>query len=254
MASPDQLEGSENGTIGQRIKDLRKEQNLTLAEVAAAARLSASHLSQIERNKTVPSLMTVASVADALNVNVRELFESSDSQVFLQRAHRQSSMNGDFTAGSCNGTDGAIRVRGRSRSHGSSSSREPGSLELPGFTGEVLAFVLDGVLSVELGDEVYDLGTGDSIHFDASIGQRVYCLGEKPCAILVVQFTTSPAPFRRSGSVRVSPEIVVASIPWSWLRQVRKEVDLKQVSPSLRHSLQTAGLHATVQPTLSCRR
>jgi len=183
MAKNDPNENAVNGQIGQRMKILRKEQNLTLAEVAAAANLSTSHLSQIERNKTTPSLMTVASVAEALNVSVRELFESSDHPVHLQRANRRVAFEAEsqplqasvLTAGSGSWQIQVTRL-----------VIQPGAqaLELPEFVGEALGFVIEGAMGIELGDEIYELQTGDSIHFDAMVGQHIYCQGEHPCTIL----------------------------------------------------------------------
>ena len=184
MAKNDQNERAENGNIGQRMKDLRKEQNLTLAEVATAANLSASHLSQIERNKTTPSLMTVASVAEALNISVRELFESSDPQVYLQRiANREVSFEAEsqpLHVSLLTAVSGSWQIQV------TRLVLQPGSrdLELPEFTGEALGFVLEGALGIELGDERYELQTGDSIHFDASVGQHIYCQGEQACTLL----------------------------------------------------------------------
>jgi transcriptional regulator with XRE-family HTH domain len=183
MAKNNQNENAVNGKIGLRMKALRKEQNLTLAEVAAAASLSSSHLSQIERNKTAPSLMTVASVAEALNVSVRELFESSDPQVYLQRANRRGSIEAKsqpLHASVLTAATGSWQIQvTRLVIH-----PEAEDLELPDFVGEALGFVLEGAVGIELGDEIYELQSGDSIHFDASVGQHIYCQGEHPCTLL----------------------------------------------------------------------
>ena len=178
--SPD---GSENGSIGQKIKYLRIEQNLTLAEVASATNLSASHLSQIERNKTAASLMTIASIAEALNVNVRDLFESVESQVHVRRADRRSPPDVEpkpLDATLLTGGSGSWQLQ---------TMRlviQPGASSqlLPDFAGEVLGFVLEGEMSIELADELHALREGDSIHFDAAVAQRLCCRGEAPCTML----------------------------------------------------------------------
>lgn len=41
-------------SIGERIKALRREQGMTLAQLGQKANLSISYLSQIERDKTTP--------------------------------------------------------------------------------------------------------------------------------------------------------------------------------------------------------
>jgi len=52
--------------LGERIKKLRLAQNLTLKELEAKAGVSATHLSEIERGLTSPTVGAVARVARAL--------------------------------------------------------------------------------------------------------------------------------------------------------------------------------------------
>ena len=61
------IEGSED--IGKQIRDLRKAQNLSLAELAKRIRASATHLSQIETGKvTNPGTEILSRIATALGV------------------------------------------------------------------------------------------------------------------------------------------------------------------------------------------
>ncbi|MCO6450772.1 MAG: helix-turn-helix transcriptional regulator [Caldilineales bacterium] len=178
------MEWSENGNIGQRIKELRKEQNLTLAEVAAAANLSSSHLSQIERSKTSPSLMTVASIAEALSVNIRELFtDVSDPYYFVHRADRpgvRQTQSQSIDATLLTASTGAWQIQVTKLT----IQPDVAPMRLPAFTGEVLGFVIEGRLGIELGEEAYELNAGDSIHFDVAEDQCIRCMGDSKCTIL----------------------------------------------------------------------
>ena len=44
------------GEIGRRIRTVRRERGLTLRQVAATAGLSATHISEIERGHTTPTV------------------------------------------------------------------------------------------------------------------------------------------------------------------------------------------------------
>ncbi|RME80000.1 MAG: helix-turn-helix domain-containing protein [Caldilineae bacterium] len=170
-------------TLGQRIKRIRKQQNMTLTEVAAAANLSASHLSQIERDKTTPSLMTLASVAEALHVSVRELFTSPSAQILVRRAYQQappSPVEQSYRAELLTASDNAWQIQVVRL------TLQPGScpLALPAFSGEILAFVLEGRLGIEMEGEDYCLEPGDSIHFDATVPHQLRCMSEQPCVVL----------------------------------------------------------------------
>ena len=51
--------------IGQRIKQLRIKNSLTLEELASRTELTKGFLSQLERNLTAPSLQTLEDIAEA---------------------------------------------------------------------------------------------------------------------------------------------------------------------------------------------
>ncbi|NMB12297.1 MAG: helix-turn-helix transcriptional regulator, partial [Firmicutes bacterium] len=57
-------------SLGSQIRTTRNEKGLTLAEVAEATGLTASLLSQVERDITSPSVSTLKKIGDALGVPV----------------------------------------------------------------------------------------------------------------------------------------------------------------------------------------
>lgn len=59
--------------IGERIKQLRKEKNLTLRELAKKADISISFLSDIENGRSKPSLERLKAIAEALDTTVSYL-------------------------------------------------------------------------------------------------------------------------------------------------------------------------------------
>ena len=60
-------------TVGSRIKKLRKQQNLTLRDLAKKADISHSFLSDIENNRSQPSLNRLRDISAALRVKVSYL-------------------------------------------------------------------------------------------------------------------------------------------------------------------------------------
>jgi transcriptional regulator with XRE-family HTH domain len=170
-------------SIGERIKSLRQEQELTLAELAEKSKLSASHLSQVERDKSKPSLMTLANIAEALETNLRNLFESEGDQIHVARA-----------------ADGSKEMERTSRvlrlplTIPDSSWKlevdrltlhpEAPCLEFEPYPGEVMGFVLDGALVLVIDDEQIELQAGDSIHYDANQSHRMCCHGNRPCSVI----------------------------------------------------------------------
>lgn len=67
-------EESLHRVIGETIRNLRKEQGLTLKQMARRTNLSVSLLSQIERAESSASISSLYKVASALDVRIRDLF------------------------------------------------------------------------------------------------------------------------------------------------------------------------------------
>ncbi len=170
-------------SVGRRIKTVRKARKLTLAKLAEMANLSASHLSQIERDRSTPSLMTLASVAKALEVNLRDLFESEQDQFHIARIDHDEE----------DGSDASLVTGSRLTSPETGWNLEvdrltlyPGApcLEFEPYSGEVLGYVLKGTLLFETDDGKFELQEGDSIHYDANHSYRLCCRGEGPCTVI----------------------------------------------------------------------
>jgi transcriptional regulator with XRE-family HTH domain len=63
--------------LGARIKELRKRGGLSQDQLAEKVGIEAKYLSRIEVGKRYPSLETLEEIADALEVEMKELFEYS---------------------------------------------------------------------------------------------------------------------------------------------------------------------------------
>src|SRR5712692_7781862 len=67
---PRSAAGDEASSIGARLKRLRTERGLSLRDVATASGVSASLLSQLERDLANPSISTLQRIAQSLHVSV----------------------------------------------------------------------------------------------------------------------------------------------------------------------------------------
>ena len=64
--------------LGERLRRIRKEHNLTLKDLSQLANLSVPYLSDMERGVVNPSIDTLQKVALAYNIVVRELLTGVD--------------------------------------------------------------------------------------------------------------------------------------------------------------------------------
>lgn len=71
----------DNIDVGGRIRSLRKRRRLSLNQLASMTGIAASNLSSIELNKTSPTLVTLARIADAFDVKISSLVD----EIFYQK-------------------------------------------------------------------------------------------------------------------------------------------------------------------------
>jgi DNA-binding XRE family transcriptional regulator len=170
-------------SFGERIKTLRIEQGMTLAELGEKANLSTSYLSQIERDKTSPSLTTLEMIAKSLNVGLRSLFETDDEVAHVVRA-------GGGTNKSTNShsiqRQPLMPLEGNPEIEVYRITFRPRSApeQIDQIAGEEIIYVLVGELTVSIGDEQFVLTVGDSIHYDALLTHSWKNEGDDPCTFI----------------------------------------------------------------------
>lgn len=70
--------------IGKKIKKYRKEKGLTQLDLATKSNMSRSYLADVENNRYNPSVDTIKSIANALDVPMEEFFkEGEEAEVIL---------------------------------------------------------------------------------------------------------------------------------------------------------------------------
>ena len=170
--------------IGLRILAHRRQQRLSLRDVAQRTDLSISFLSQVERDLTVPSINSLKRIAQALGVTVAELLtERENGQHPILRKQ-------DRPAWSLAHVSYELLAVGASRKmepqlityepHG------PAVDHAVAHDGEEFCFVLSGQLTFCLDDEEASLEAGDCAYFSSDIPHRMWNAGDVPCVCLLV--------------------------------------------------------------------
>jgi transcriptional regulator with XRE-family HTH domain len=173
-----------NVELGRRIKQLRLAQALTLKDIESKVGVSATHVSEIERGKTSPTVGALAKIAEALEVNPSFLVDLpvGDHISFTRKGERE------FIIGPKTGARWEILTTERPFAELSllllelePEMKDP--LIRPPRPGDKFLYILDGVLQIELGDEKFVLRKGDSVHFKASMPTKLLNLGERVCRV-----------------------------------------------------------------------
>lgn len=149
--------------IGARLRNARKAQGLTLAQVAAASELTKGFLSRIERDEASPSVATLLALCRVLSLPVGALFaEPEIQQIAFDDAPR-------INLGGRGVYERLVSPRSESRVQVLHSTMEPsasGGDELYAIASEVeVLHVLSGSLTMHFVDRTTRLAAGDSLTF-----------------------------------------------------------------------------------------
>jgi len=178
--------------IGREVRAHRRQQGLTVADLAHATGLSIGMLSKIENGATSPSLTTLQELAHAFSVPVAALFRGHDEQCEAQHVRA-----GDHVEIERRGTRAGhqYNLLGHIGSNASGVVVEPYLITLtsdsdvfPAFQHEglELLYMLEGEVDYRHGDRIYPLKPGDSLFFDADAPHGPAVLVRLPARYLSV--------------------------------------------------------------------
>ena len=160
--------------IGQTVRKLRLQQNLTIAEIARKAKISSGMLSKIENGQTSASLDSLAGLADALGTTLSSIFAGSSTD----EGGAQHVKNGQGPEVVRRGTKRGHTYHLLSIERGPRRVFEPFLVTLndkseifPSFQhpGIEFIYILQGKLSYRHGKKNYLLGSGDALTFRGSV-------------------------------------------------------------------------------------
>jgi len=156
----------EDGTqnLGPLIRKRRKQLGLTLQALCDGAGLSVGYLSQVERSKAVPTLGTLAQIAQSLDVELGYFVSAPAPTDGLSRAGERP----EFSLAGSDVTYEAISADyPRSEMSSYILHMPPGyASETVTHEGEEIVYVLEGAIEQTLAGESIVLNAGDSLHYD----------------------------------------------------------------------------------------
>jgi len=178
--------------IGREVRNLRRQQGMTVADLAGVTGLSIGMLSKIENGNTSPSLTTLQVLSHAFSVPVTTFFKS-----YEEKREAQHVQAGDHIEIERRGTRAGhqYHLLGHIGSNSSGVMVEPYIITLtsesdtfPAFQHEglELLYMLEGMVDYRHGDKVYPLKPGDSLFFDADAPHGPENLVQLPARYLSV--------------------------------------------------------------------
>jgi len=171
--------------LGERIKRFRLERNLTLKDVELKAKVSATHVSEIERGMTSPTVGALTKIAKALGSEPSYFLNSNAlPPVSLVKKDERKSFSYDEWGAKVNRLSTGIRDSSMSFLE---LELEPGNrneLEPMTHTGEEFMHIIKGVVEIFVGLERHRLKEGDSIHFKSHEPHTIRNIGDAQARLL----------------------------------------------------------------------
>jgi transcriptional regulator with XRE-family HTH domain len=174
--------------LGQRIRKLRIERRMTLKQVEQACGLSATHLSEIERGRTSPTIGALVRIARALEKEASyfiEVEERSDvAHVTREAARAATRTPGVRVEVLTPGVPGSGIFAYRVTLAGPAGQAL--ALEAQGVPGDAIYYVRRGALEAEFGGSRVALHEGDAVQASFLVDHRIGPADGAPAEVIAV--------------------------------------------------------------------
>jgi len=179
--------------ISNRIKERRREKNITVQELATRADVSKGLISQIENSRTIPSLLVLIEIIKALEIDLNEFFKdirnkTNNYPVLVKRKNEYECFEKEHAIGFR-----YQRIFAQSIDH---STVDIVILELEPDASRPLVeteafeykYVLAGEVEYQFDKQKIILSQGDSVLFDGRLPHTPRNLGATTASMLVIYF------------------------------------------------------------------
>lgn len=180
--------------ISNQIKEKRKTKGITIQELADKAKVSKGLISQIENNRTIPSLPVLMNIINSLSIDVPDFFNTIKSDHTSSKI--QIKRQADYQPFEKEHAPGFIYHRIMARNI-RNLPVDIVLLELePGANRSFMVrtdayeykYVIKGKVEYHINGKKYLLNTGDSLFFDGRQEHKPYNPGKKNALVLIVYF------------------------------------------------------------------
>lgn len=182
--------------VGQRIRHLREQRNLSLRALAEQCGLSINAISKIERGENSPTVASLHLLASALSVPITEFFREASEQttVFVKRGRRLRSQHSGMGIESL----GIGLKDQRLEPFIVTLEQAAGTDSIPiTHAGQEFVYCLEGEVEYEIAGETYHLEAGDSLLFESVQPHRFLNICDRPAAMLLVFYAQDGSPAAR---------------------------------------------------------
>ena len=172
--------------LGNKIKELRTELGLTLKQVAEKVNCTPAYISQIENDKASPSISTLKKIAHALNARIVDFFidEVNQEPVVSKPAMWNRVSLPRWRAD----IKQMVRSVGHRRMQPFYTTIAPGGGSEGDYSheGEEFGVVIEGTLTLTVGEETYQVEAGSSFYYSSLSPHSWVNQGPGDCVVVWV--------------------------------------------------------------------
>lgn len=169
--------------IGEKIKRLRIEKQLTQEELANRCELSKGFISQLENDLTSPSIATLIDILDILGTNLTEFFsEDSKEKIAFTEDDMFETENEDLKYSLM----WLVPNAQKNEMEPIMITLEPGGqyIEEEPHEGEEFGYILSGIINLHLGDKKVKVKKGESFYFKPKANHYISNAGKTQSKVI----------------------------------------------------------------------
>lgn len=179
--------------ISNRVKERRREKNITVQELAQRANVSKGLISQIENSRTIPSLIVLIEIVKALEIDLNEFFKdirskSADLPFLVKRKNEYECFEKEHAIG--------FHYQRIFTQSINQSTVDIVILELEPDANRPLVeteafeykYIISGEIEYQFNNDKIILNQGDSMLFDGRIPHTPKNIGKQKAYMLVIYF------------------------------------------------------------------
>lgn len=172
-----------NVQIGDKIRRLRVEKQLTQEELANRCELSKGFISQLENDLTSPSIATLMDILEILGTNLKEFFsETSEERITFTNENMFETENEELKYQLM----WLVPNAQKNEMEPIMITIEPGGryIEEEPHEGEEFGYVLAGIIFLHLGERTYKVKKGESFYYQARENHYISNAGKTPAKVI----------------------------------------------------------------------
>lgn len=177
--------------ISNKLKEIRKDKNITLQELADKAGVTKGMLSQVENNRTIPSLTVFLNIIKSLEIDVNDFFKDINnlpvqSKVIFKKKVQNQAFEKENATGFHYQRLLSTTINDQHLDFVLLTLAPNASRPMVSTDAYEFKLLLKGKVAYTIGNKIFEMEEGDTLFFDATQPHNPQNTGDCDALLLVV--------------------------------------------------------------------